>query len=86
MPAVSRKGIDAAGGDLQVGSPNVFYNNSAVVRVGDSIASHGRNPHNNPVMATGSPNVFSNGIPMCRSGDTASCGHVISGSGTVSAN
>ena len=86
MPAVSRKDVDSAGGKIQVGSPNVNNNNSPVVRIGDAIASHGRNQHNHPIMATGSPNVFVNNIPICRDGDTASCGHKLSGSGTVFAN
>ena len=83
MPGGVREGIDAAGGVLIQGSPNVFTNGAPAVRVGDAVAGHGRPPHSSPVMAEGSGTVFINGIPACRAGDAATCGHTASGSSDV---
>lgn len=79
----TRKGLDSAGGVLVGGSPNVFANKAASVRIGDAVAGHGRSPHSSPVMATGSSSVFINGISACRRGDTATCGHSATGSFNV---
>lgn len=54
------------------GSSDVFINNRAAHRVGDTWNMH---PHIG-VMATGSPNVFVNGKPLARVGDSVSCGSV----------
>jgi uncharacterized Zn-binding protein involved in type VI secretion len=84
MPGVARNsGTDIAGGALIQGSPNVFVENKPAVRIGDAVAGHGRGPHAGPVMASGSGTVFINNIALCREGDTATCGHAVSGSGTV---
>jgi uncharacterized Zn-binding protein involved in type VI secretion len=83
MPGIARKDTDVAGGIDIAGSPNVFIENKAVVRVGDAIAGHGKPPHAAPVMSQGSGTVFINNIAVCREGDKASCGHTTSGSGTV---
>lgn len=83
MSGATRQGQDTTGGTNIEGSPNVFTNGSPQVRVGDSVASHGKCPHCSPVMSSGSGSVFVNGIPACRSGDSATCGHTASGSGDV---
>ncbi len=75
MPGVLRRESDVTGGKNTVGSPNVFVNDKAAVRIGDAIEPHGRGSHRNPVMSTGSNTVFVNNIPLCREGDSANCGH-----------
>lgn len=79
----TRKGLDAAGGKLAAGSPNVFVNKASSVRIGDAVQGHGNSPHSSPKMATGSSSVFINGISACRRGDRASCGHIATGSSNV---
>lgn len=85
MPGVTRKGTDSAGGSLAAGSPDVFVNGAAAVRIGDAVTGHGDAPHNSPTMSVGSGSVFVNGIGVCRDGDAATCGHAASGSGDVNA-
>lgn len=85
MPGVTRKGTDSAGGSLAAGSPDVFVNGAAAVRIGDAVTGHGDSPHDSPTMAAGSGSVFVNGIGVCRDGDAATCGHAASGSGDVNA-
>jgi uncharacterized Zn-binding protein involved in type VI secretion len=85
MPGVTRKGTDSAGGSLAAGSPNVFVDGAAAVRIGDAVTGHGDAPHNSPTMSAGSGSVFVNGIGVCRAGDAATCGHTASGSGDVNA-
>lgn len=85
MPGISRQGVDAAGGVIIAGSSRVFANGAPVVRIGDAVAAHGRNPHRGPVMVGGSGRVFSDGISVCRQGDPASCGHPATGSSNVNA-
>lgn len=79
MPAVVRTNIDAHQGHASpspnpfhqtsyaVGSPNVFTNNEATVRVGDTTIC------GDPA-SEGSPTVFVNGIPVHRKAD-ATKGH-----------
>jgi hypothetical protein len=87
MPGIARNsGTDVAGGAIVQGSSNVFIEGKPAVRVGDLVGGHGRGPHSAPVMAQGSGNVLVNGIGVGRSGDIATCGHPVSGSGTVFAN
>lgn len=83
MAGITRQGLDAAGGALTSGSGNVFANNAPVVRIGDSVATHGKAPHVAPVMVGGNGTVLTNNIPTCRAGHPASCGHTSSGSGDV---
>ena len=83
MPGVTRKGTDSAGGSLAAGSPHVFVNGAAAVRIGDAVTGHGDAPHDSPTMSAGSGSVFVNGIGVCRAGDAATCGHSASGSGDV---
>ncbi len=81
---VSRNaGKDSAGGALIQGSGNVFTNDKPTVRIGDSVAGHGRGAHRGPTMARGSASVFTNNIKTVREGDTATCGHLATGSGDV---
>jgi len=79
MPAVVRKGKDRHVGhasptdnpfhqtNYAVGSPDVFTNDSATVRIGDTTGC------GDPASA-GSPDVFANNIPVHRKGD-ATGGH-----------
>lgn len=83
MPGVTRKGTDSAGGSLAAGSPDVFVNGAAAVRIGDAVTGHGDAPHDSPTMAAGSGSVFVNGIGVCRDGDAATCGDAATGSGDV---
>ena len=58
------------------GSPNVFANGIAVVRIGDNYELHacpGSSPHS-AVASSGSSTVFANGIAIHRVGDDISCG------------
>lgn len=75
MPAVIRKTVDSAGGILIEGSPNVFVNSYAAVRIGDAVQPHDSGIHSSAVMEEGSSTVFVNSIPLCRQGDLATCGH-----------
>lgn len=83
MPGITRKGTDSAGGSLAAGSPDVFVDGAAAVRIGDAVTGHGDAPHDSPTMAAGSGSVFVNGISVCRAGDAATCGDAATGSGGV---
>lgn len=93
MPAQTRLGDTCTGHDacpprpLVTGSPNVFVNGRAAVRVGvDAFADHGcpdHSPHS-AVVSSGSASVFINGAPAARIGDPVSCGgSVLEGSPNV---
>ena len=86
MPGISRVGVDTAGGTI-IGNlaPTVRINGSSVAVTGASVASHGTGPHASPTMSGHSSTVRANGIFICRAGDAATCGHVATGSSTVSA-
>ena len=63
------------------GSPNVFINGIAVVRVGDAYATHSLPyppiaPHQ-LVSAQGSKTVFVNGLSLSRIGDQMSCSDLV---------
>lgn len=61
------------------GSPDVFIENLAALRQGDSFAPHacpGSPPHG-AVTTSGSPTVFVNNIPIDRIGDGISCGSLV---------
>lgn len=84
MPASVRKGDMSSGHPhcypatpAVEGSPNVFVNNRAAVRLGDAWATHGacdqHTPHSG-VSSSGSSSVFINGKAACRIGDSISCG------------
>jgi uncharacterized Zn-binding protein involved in type VI secretion len=84
MPAVVRVGDMSAGHPhcypptpAVSGSPDVFVNGKAAVRVGDSWATHGACPVHSPhsgSSSSGSSSVFVNGKALCRVGDSISCG------------
>jgi uncharacterized Zn-binding protein involved in type VI secretion len=86
MPGVSRIAVDAAGGPIaEALAPSVQVNGAPVAVLGCAVTPHGLPPHAGPVMAEASGTVFAGGIALCRAGDAASCGHLASGSGDVSA-
>lgn len=62
MPACARITDPVSCGDqVKLGSSNVFANNIAVARIGDSTLGHGCFPPT--TLSTGSSNVFVNNIP-----------------------
>ena len=100
MPSPVRKGMDLSAGhgytpQLPIeGSPDVFINGAAVVRLGDKYANHsfpGVAPLHNlpaalvpPLAAAASTTVFANNIGVHRIGDAISCGDIAAaGSDTV---
>jgi uncharacterized Zn-binding protein involved in type VI secretion len=86
MPGVSRVAVDAAGGAIaEALAPSVQVNGAPVAVLGCAVTPHGIAAHAGPVMAAASGTVFAEGIAVCRAGDAASCGHLASGSGNVSA-
>jgi uncharacterized Zn-binding protein involved in type VI secretion len=87
MAGIARIGIDTAGGIIvsNVASCNVYINGAQAVLAGATIAPHGDSPHSNAKMTGSSGSVFVNGLGVVRRGDVASCGHVATGSGTISA-
>lgn len=86
MPGVSRIALDAAGGPISEAlAPSVRVNGAPVAVLGCAVTPHGIAAHAAPVMAAASGTVFAEGIAICREGDAASCGHLASGSGDVSA-
>ena len=75
--------------DATGGSPDVFVNGLALMRVGDAYAPHGcpvcPQPAHGRALAAGSGTVFVNGQPAGRVGDAIDCGGAAaSGSGDVS--
>ena len=85
MPPVTRLGDLCTGHGCFIprasisASPNVFANDIAVVRVGDTYDLHGcKNcrPHSGS-LASGSSTVFVNGLPVGRMGDSISCGSTV---------
>lgn len=87
MPGIAKIGISTAGGIIisNVASCNVFINGAEAVLHGASIAGHGDSPHSNAKMVSSSGSVFINGLGVVRQGDSASCGHVATGDGSISA-
>lgn len=86
MLGVSRVAVDAAGGIIaEALAPSVQVNGALVAVLGCAVAPHGAGAHAGPVMAEASSTVFAEGVGLCRAGDAASCGHLASGSGNVSA-
>ncbi|MEN3793411.1 PAAR domain-containing protein [Fulvimarina sp. MAC3] len=95
MPPVHRKSDTGSGhachfppSNATGGSPDVFVNKLAVMRVGDSYAPHACAPCPQPphprALAEGSSTVFVNGRPIGRIGDAIDCGgSAASGSGDV---
>lgn len=95
MPAATRKGDIGSGHGCHFpptpsvqGSPNVFIDGIAAVRVGDAYAAHAcpscPAPAHGRALAVGSPTVEINGRPAGRIGDAIDCGGAAAaGSGTV---
>ena len=84
MPAISRVGVNQAGGIITgPGASTVKAEGARVTLKGDSIAAHGKSPHTAPVMVGASGTVFAEGKPVCRAGDAATCGHNSNGASTV---
>jgi uncharacterized Zn-binding protein involved in type VI secretion len=84
MPAISRVGVNQAGGVIVgPGASTVKAEGARVTLKGDSIAAHGKPPHAAPVMVGASGTVFAEGKPVCREGDSATCGHNSNGASTV---
>ena len=85
MPSVFRAALDLSVGHCYGprpclnGSPNVFANGIAIVRVGDDysqVHSCGDNSHGMGIASTGSATVKINGRPAHRTGDSVACGDV----------
>lgn len=80
MAGVSVCNIDSAGGTIRSrGNTTGFYRGNPIAVVGDPVDSHGRSPHDSPVMITGSNKGFIKGIPLVMEGSLASCGHTATG-------
>jgi len=85
MPGIARIGIDSAGGIIvsNVSSAQVYVNGAQAALKGAIVQNHG--DHTNVTMVGSSGSVFINGLGVVRQGDLASCGHVATGSGSISA-
>ena len=84
MPAISRIGKNQAGGVIVgPGASTVKAEGARVTLKGDSIAAHGKAPHNSPTMVGASSTVFTEGKLVCRAGDSATCMHNCNGASTV---
>lgn len=85
MPAVARLGDFCTGhGSFpprpsDEGSPDVFINSIAALRLGDHWSVHCKpgGPCHDSTQATGSNSVFVNGRPLARVGDVVACGSLI---------
>ena len=92
MPAAARKGDSCTGHGLYPprassgGSPDVFIEGAAALRVGDPYPAH-CNPDgicHAGSQGAGSASVFVNGQPLARAGDAVSCGGAVAnGAATV---
>ena len=84
MPAITRVGVNQAGGVITgPGSSTVKAEGARVSLINDSVAAHGKPTHTAPVMVGASSTVFATGKPVVRAGDSASCGHTANGASTV---
>ena len=101
MPGVSRDSIDLALTGhgctrkigVNAGTQTVKANNTAMLKVGDSLKSHlilvccpPTCEHHSAVVNRGSPNVFIQNIPVARAEDSADFGYLETGSKNVFAN
>lgn len=80
MAGVAVCNLNSAGGTILPG-PNttVFFKGNPLAVVGCPVASHGRSPHDSPVMVSGNSKVRIKGISVCVEGSMASCGHAANG-------
>lgn len=86
MPAVSRVGVDSAGGLITSAlAPKVLVNGSPIAVKGAAITGHGSGSHAAALINQGSGSVFAQGKAVCRAGDAATCGHKATASATVNA-
>ena len=86
MPGIARAGTDTAGGTIAGAVvPGVRVNGSPVAVQGATVAPHGGGGHGSATMSGASGTVRAGGHFVCRAGDLATCGHVATGSGAVSA-
>lgn len=84
MPAITRVGVNQAGGVIVgPGAGTVKAEGARVSLKGDNVAAHGKPPHAAPTMVGSSSTVFADGKPVVRAGDAASCGHSANGASTV---
>ncbi|MDC0743047.1 PAAR domain-containing protein [Polyangium mundeleinium] len=86
MAQVARKGIDECSGHdgcpprkAIEGSPDVFLDGHAIVRVGDLWEPHDGpdHPHHDSVAEEGSDEIYVNGKAVVRVGDCLDCGSVV---------
>lgn len=83
MPGISRDS-DTAGGDLVPSQGTVFANNQLVIIDGDTVAGHGRSPHNTQTIIAKNNNVYVANKLVVNAGDVASnCNEAASGSANV---
>lgn len=77
---ISLVGVNSAGGIITGGGQDYHTVNGALTAVkGDGVASHGKSPHNSPVMAEGHDWYTINDIPVVVAGHSATCGHTANG-------
>tara|TARA_B100001758_G_C18357458_1_gene583587 strand:- start:273 stop:533 length:261 start_codon:yes stop_codon:yes gene_type:complete len=83
MPAVGITG-NVAGGAVTGLTTTVRINGTSVICIGSVVASHGSSPHAAATMATGNTGLVTmNGLVPCVTGNTATCGHALAATTTV---
>ena len=82
MPSVSTTG-DVAGGATTGLTTTVRVNGKTVTCAGSLVASHGTSPHAAATMTSTVTTVTMDGEIPCVAGNTASCGHAIVSTSTV---
>lgn len=89
MSAIALVGKSTAGGViLGPGSSTVFADGSPISLNGDKVQPHSpsKTPHaGSPSVISSTSGVYVEGKPVVRIGDKATCGHSVSGGGSVSA-
>lgn len=86
MPKIARVSTDVARGVIQgPGSSSVFVDGYHVSLLDDTVAAHGKAPHNKPVLKTnGADDIRIDGKIPSKTGTVATCNHeVSSGSDSV---
>lgn len=85
MPSIARIGVDRAGGVIISNgiTSYVYINGAPAALQGAIVAPHPG--HSRSVCSQASGSVYINGLGVVRAGDVASCGHVVSASGNISA-
>lgn len=89
MSAIALVGKSTAGAVIVgPGSSTVFADGSPISLNGDRVQNHSPSdsPHGrSPTVISSTGGVFVEGKPVVRVGDRATCGHSVSGGGSVSA-